>query len=89
MPTRKVNPRSGESKGITVLDIEKLQVRFGEELLLNFGQYTQASINYYRFQCARDVNGKGGTWSECWRNHFRFFENQVDAEQFYQGWRKC
>ena len=77
MPTRKVNPRPGESKGITVLDIEKLQARFGDELSLDFGQYTQVSMDYYRFQCAPDVDGEGGAWSECWRNHFRFSERPL------------
>ena len=54
---------------------------------LEISKYTQASINYYHFWYALDVDGEVRARSGCWHNHFRFFKNQVNPKQLYCGWR--
>src|SRR6266567_4186978 len=50
LPTIKTNPNPGETKGISILDVEKLSVQFGRELSLTCSQWTEASGNMYLFQ---------------------------------------
>ena len=86
LPTRRVNGKS-EGKGPFIIDVEKLADKIGRELSIDFGQYTQASQQMYRFQSLRDsvIDGK---WTQCWYQHFQFFECQHDAEQFYPFWKE-
>jgi len=60
LPTIKSNPLPGESKGIYILDIDKLSVRFGKELSLTCSQWSEAAVNMFRFQQARDKVGDEG-----------------------------
>jgi hypothetical protein len=86
LPTRRANGKS-EAKGPIIIDIEKLADKIGRELSIDFSQYTQASQQMFRFQSLRDsvVDGK---WTQCWYQHFQFFECQHDAEQFYPFWKE-
>jgi hypothetical protein len=86
LPTRRANGKS-EGKGPIIIDVEKLADKIGRELSIDFGQYTQASQQMYRFQSLRDsiVDGK---WTQCWYQHFQFFECQHNAEQFYPFWKE-
>ena len=59
-PTVKSNPLPGETKGIYILDVEKLSARFGKELLLSCSQWSEAAGNMWNFQASRDKNGTEG-----------------------------
>ena len=43
----------------------------------------------YNFQSQRDKDspGDGETWTQFWELHFLFFENQHDAEEYYEEWK--
>ena len=49
LPTIKLNPKEGESKGAYILDVAKLTVNFGAETTIYFGQWNEAAGNCYRF----------------------------------------
>jgi len=49
LPTRRANGKI-EGKGPIIIDVEKLAEKIGRELSIDFGQYTQASQQMYRFQ---------------------------------------
>ena len=91
LPVRKVEADGIHKKG-TILDVEKCSKlpNLGEELSLSFGQYTEAATQMYNFQTLRDKDspGDGETWTQFWELHFLFFENQHDAEEYYEEWKK-
>ena len=87
MSSKRANPLPNQAKGNMVLDIKSLASAFGDELSLSFGQYTQASVNYWKFQRLRDTEGPDGPWSAEWLKHFQFFENQIDSEAYFDGWK--
>ncbi|EDR00156.1 uncharacterized protein LACBIDRAFT_334387 [Laccaria bicolor S238N-H82] len=45
LPTVKSNPAPGETKGIYILNIDKLSTRFGKELSLTCSQWSEAATN--------------------------------------------
>jgi len=87
LPTRRANGKSEGGKGPIIIDVDKLAERLGRELSLDFGQYIQASHQFYRFQSLRDAV-LDGPWTKCWYFHFQFFEAQHDAEEFYSYWKE-
>ena len=82
----KANPLPGEAKGGRILDIAKLLARFGEELCLDFGEWSEATSNFTRFQTSRDKDGDGGSFAKFWSNHFGFFDQQEDKIEMYPYW---
>jgi hypothetical protein len=61
LPTIKLNPKEGESKGAYILDVAKLTVNFGAETTIDFGQWNEAAGNCYQFQMSRDKNSDSGS----------------------------
>lgn len=49
LPTLKSNPLPGDSKGSFILNVTELTKKFGEELSLDFGQWSEAAKNCFRF----------------------------------------
>jgi len=87
LPTIKSNPLPGESKGIHILDIDKLSTHFGKELSITCSQWTKAALNMYRFQQARDAlsdESEHATWFD---NHFSFFNIHKDRDELYDAWK--
>jgi hypothetical protein len=87
LPTIKSNPLPGESKGIHILDIEKLSARFGKELSLTCSQWSEAALNMFKFQQARDKLGDEGEHAAWFDNHFNFFNVQQDRDELYEAWK--
>jgi hypothetical protein len=87
LPTRRANGKSDGGKGPIIIDVDKLGDKLGRELSLAFGQYIQASHQFYRFQSLQDTV-VDGSWTKCWYLHFQFFEAQHDAEEFYAYWKE-
>ncbi|KAF8974295.1 hypothetical protein BDZ97DRAFT_1772843 [Flammula alnicola] len=87
LPTVKTNPNPGETKGISILDVEKLSVRFGRELSLDFSQWTEAAGNVYLFQKERDEPNTGDAHSEWYDQHFGFYIAQKDKVRLYDTWK--
>jgi hypothetical protein len=87
LPTVKSNPLPGESKGIQILDIEKLSARFGKELSLTCSQWSEAALNMFRFQQARDKVGDAGEHATWFDNHFNFFNVHKDRDELYDAWK--
>lgn len=87
LPTRRANGRSDGKKGPVIIDVDKLAEKLGRELSIDYGQYTQASHQFYRFQSLRDTV-LDGPWTKCWYLHFQFFELRHDAEEFYPYWKE-
>ncbi|PPQ94132.1 hypothetical protein CVT25_007889 [Psilocybe cyanescens] len=81
--TRKANSCSGDGKSIYILDIEKLSVKLGAELSMDFGSYLQAADQFYKFQLQRSADQE---WAEIWRAHFRFFDSRPEAAELYLAW---
>jgi hypothetical protein len=87
LPTKRANGKSDGKKGPVIIDVEKLAEKLGRELSIDYGQYTQASHQFYRFQSLRDAV-TDGSWTKCWYLHFQFFESRHDAEEFYPYWKE-
>ncbi|KAF8811593.1 hypothetical protein BYT27DRAFT_7049843, partial [Phlegmacium glaucopus] len=88
LPTIKSNPLPGESKGIHILDIEKLSGRFGKELSITCSQWSEAALNMFKFQQARDKTGDDGQHAAWFDEHFNFFNVHRDRDELYDAW-KC
>ncbi|KAJ3841000.1 hypothetical protein F5878DRAFT_611419 [Lentinula raphanica] len=54
---------------------------------LTYPQFQQAAKNYYLFETERDPSGEKGTRSIWTRNHFLFFTQQPETEQYYDLWK--
>lgn len=85
LPTIKFKPLPGEA--IHILDIEKLLGCFGKELLLTSSQWSEAALNMFRFQQARDKLGNAGEHAAWFDNHFNFFHVQQDWDELYEAWK--
>ncbi|PPQ87735.1 hypothetical protein CVT25_014420 [Psilocybe cyanescens] len=83
LPTKKVNSCSGDLKAMYILDIEKLMVKLGTELSMDFGSYLQAADQYYKFQLQRSADKE---WGDIWSAHFRFFDTRPDAAELFPAW---
>ena len=90
LPIRKVEANGVHKKG-SILDVEKLSKTLGEELSLTYGQYSEAASQMFNFQAQRDndspSDGATETWTRFWELHFLFFDNQDDAEEYYDEWK--
>ncbi|KAF8805786.1 hypothetical protein BYT27DRAFT_7103707, partial [Phlegmacium glaucopus] len=87
LPTIKSNPLPGETKGIHILDIEKLSIRFGKELSLTCSQWSEAALNMFKFQQARDKKGDDGLHASWFDDHFNFFNVHRDRDELYDAWK--
>ena len=95
LPTRKIH--GGDAKSCTIIDVDKLTHTLGGELSLNYGQFMEAAYQMLRFQALRDKDALQTidlntprvslSWTDTWRKHFAFFENQSDAERYYEDWK--
>jgi hypothetical protein len=87
LPTIKSNPKPGETKGISILDVDKLTVRFGAELSLSFSQWSEAAQNMYNFQRERDGDGGDGPHGRWFGDHFDFFNTLEKKDDLYDEWK--
>jgi len=87
LPTVKSNPLPGETKGISILDVDKLSAVLGKELSLDFSQWSKAAENMYAFQEEREVSGAQGIHALWFCNHFGFFTHQRDKVEEYGSWK--
>ena len=93
LPTIKSNPLSGETKGQFILNIAELTKGtqnykgFGEELSLDFGEWSEASENCFRFHQMQDKDGNNGEYARWWSAHFKFFHTQEDKITQYEAWK--
>ncbi|KAJ3858392.1 hypothetical protein EV359DRAFT_69044 [Lentinula novae-zelandiae] len=56
---------------------------------LDFIQWSQAAKNFYQFECLRDEDlGKEAPRALFYDEHFAFFLNQQDSEDFFAYWLK-
>jgi hypothetical protein len=93
LPTTKSNPLPGETKGQFILNISDM-IRgakgcksFGEELSLDFGEWSEAAQNCFRFHQMQDRDGDMGPYATWWSSHFNFFNSQEDKISQYNAWK--
>ncbi|KAF8797985.1 hypothetical protein BYT27DRAFT_7025810, partial [Phlegmacium glaucopus] len=87
LPMIKSNPLAGETKGINIIDVEKLSVTLGKEGSLTCSQWTEAAFQMFRFQQERDSEGPDGAFATWYSDHFNFFNSQLDRDEMYQSWK--
>ncbi|KAF8799741.1 hypothetical protein BYT27DRAFT_7315931 [Phlegmacium glaucopus] len=87
LPTVKKNPNPGETKGISILDVNKLTSHFGKELSLTCSQWTKATGNMYLFQKEQDAVDSGDAHSDWYNNHFNFYQAQQYKVKLYDTWK--
>ena len=93
LPTTKSNPLPGETKGQFILNIAELtkgtqdHKGFGEELSLDFGEWSEAAQNCFRFHQMQDKDGDNGDYARWWSSHFKFFHAQEDKISQYDAWK--
>ena len=93
LPTIKLNPLSGETKGQFILNVAELtkgtreRKGFGEELSLDFGEWSEAAENCFRFHQMQDTDGDNGLYARWWADHFKFFHAQEDKIGQYEAWK--
>ena len=87
LPMIKSNPLPGESKGIYILDIEKLSACFGKELSIMCSQWGEAALNMFKFQQSWDKLGNTGEHTAWYDSHFNFFNVQQDQDELYEAWK--
>ena len=83
----KSNPLPGESKGIYILDIEKLLACFGKELSITCSQWGEAVLNMFKFQQSQDKLSDTGEHVAWYDSHFNFFNVQQDQDELYEAWK--
>ena len=94
LPTTKSNPLPGESKGQYILNIFDMTrgakgcKAFGEELSLDFGEWSEAAQNCFRFHQMQDRDGDMGPYATWWSSHFNFFNSQEDKISQYNAWKE-
>lgn len=94
LPTTKSNPLPGETKGQFILNIPDMTkgakgcMTFGEELSLDFGEWSEAAQNCFRFHQMQDRDGDAGPYATWWSSHFNFFNVQEDKITQYNAWRE-
>ena len=93
LPTTKSNPLPGETKGQFILNISDMIKgakgckSFGEELSLDFGEWSEAAQNCFRFHQMQDKDGDAGPYACWWSSHFNFFNSQEDKISQYNAWK--
>ena len=94
LPTTKSNPLPGETKGQFILNISDMMKgakgckNFGEELSLDFGEWSEAAQNCFRFHQMQDCDGDMGPYATWWSSHFNFFNSQEDKISQYNAWKE-
>jgi hypothetical protein len=94
LPTTKSNPLPGETKGQFILNISDMTRGakgckiFGEELSLDFGEWSEAAQNCFRFHQMQDRDGDMGPYATWWSSHFNFFNTQEDKISQYSAWKE-
>jgi hypothetical protein len=92
-PTTKSNLLPGETKGQFILNIAELTKGtweykgFGEELSLDFGEWSEAAENCFWFYQMQDKDGDNGEYTHWWSAHFKFFHAQEDKISQYEAWK--
>ena len=93
LPTSKSNPLAGEPKGQFILNIPDMIKgakgckSFGDELSLDFGEWSEAAQNCFRFHQMQDKDGDMGSYATWWSSHFNFFNAQEDKISQYNAWK--
>ncbi|KAF8815053.1 hypothetical protein BYT27DRAFT_7080989 [Phlegmacium glaucopus] len=87
LPTIKTNPNPGETKGISIIDVDKLSAHFGKELSLTCSQWTEAAGNMYLFQKERDAADTEESHSDWYNDHFNFYLSQRFKVKLYDAWK--
>ena len=93
LPTIKSNPLSGETKGQFILNISDMTKgtkgckAFGDKLSLDFGEWSEAAQNCFRFHQMQDKDGDMGSYAIWWSSHFNFFNVQEDKISQYNAWK--
>jgi hypothetical protein len=93
LPTTKSNPLPGETKGQFILNISDMTrgtkscKGFGEELSLDFGEWSEAAQNCFRFHQMQDKDGDTGPYATWWSSHFNFFNAQEDKISQFNAWK--
>ena len=94
LPTTKSNPLPGETKGQFILNISDMTKGvkgckiFGEELSLDFGEWSEAAQNCFCFHQMQDKDGDMGPYATWWSSHFNFFNSQEDKITQYNAWKE-
>ena len=94
LPTTKSNPLPGETKGQFILNISDMIKgargcrSFGEEFSLDFGEWSEAAQNCFRFHQMQDKDGDMGPYATWWSSHFNFFNSQEDKISQYNAWKE-
>lgn len=83
----KTNPNPGETKGMVILDIEKLSMRFGKEFSLSCSQWMEAAGYMYLFQKEHDQQGTGEAHSSWYNEHFCFHTSQDTKDNLHDAWK--
>ncbi|KAF8797489.1 hypothetical protein BYT27DRAFT_7125474 [Phlegmacium glaucopus] len=87
LPIMKSSPLAGETKGINIIDIEKLLVTLGKEGSLTCSQWTEAAFQMFHFQQEDDSEGPDRAFVTWYSDHFNFFNSQLDRDEMYQSWK--
>jgi len=87
LPTVKLNPLPGETKGIYILDVKRLSTQFGKELSLSCSQWSEDAGNMWNFQALRDKNGTNGDHAIWFEKHLNFFNRLDKHEELYDMWK--
>jgi hypothetical protein len=87
LPTIKSNPLPRKSKGIYILDIEKLSACFGKKLSIMCSQWGEAVFNMFKFQQSQDKLGDTSEHVAWYNSHFNFFNVQQDQDKLYKAWK--
>ncbi|KAK0458379.1 hypothetical protein IW261DRAFT_1352796, partial [Armillaria novae-zelandiae] len=85
LPLTKANPEKGE-KARSIIDIPKLNKRLGNESNMTFGDYAVAHPNFFRMITEIDPQGLLSTQSKFYKNHFTFFNQQIDKVEEFPAW---
>ena len=94
LPTTKSNPLPGETKGQFILNISDMTKgakgckSFRDELSLDFGEWSEAAQNCFRFHQMQDRDGDTGPYASWWSSHFNFFNTQEDKITQYNAWKE-
>jgi hypothetical protein len=84
VPTMKSNPLETEAKGPIILNISDMTKGakgckiFGDELSLDFGEWSEAAQNCFRFHQKQEKDGDMGPYATWWSSHFSFFNAQEE-----------
>ena len=76
----------GETKGIYILNIDKLLIHL-ERNYLSHAVSGQAAANMWSFQISRDKSGADGEHAAWFEKHFNFFNMLNKRDELYDTWK--